>query len=391
MTIAHFPSSPDKFEAMLASISKDFARTASAHDRSGIFPIENIQRLHAEGLIGIVAPRDLGGGGADLATTFRIVQAVARGEPATALVLVMTYLTMRGFGERAHWPEHLRRQIVADVLNNGALVNSLRVEPELGTPARGGLPSTIARRVGNEWRISGRKIFSTGSTALSWMLVWARTDEETPRVGRFLVHRSAPGRHVEETWDHLGLRASASHDVIFDDVPTPLDHALSLRAPGEPERVSSTFSAWNVVLTSAIYDAVAQAARDWFIGWAASRVPANLGAPLSTLPRYQEAVGTVDGLLLSNRALFDNAIAGGLSTTETGLLKHLVTENAIAAVDKLVSLSGNPGLTRANALERHHRDVLCGRVHTPQADIVLGAAGRAAFGALTANAVTAEQ
>ncbi|MFT3965073.1 MAG: acyl-CoA dehydrogenase family protein [Sphingobium sp.] len=126
---------------------------------------------------------------------------------------------------------------------------------------------------------------------------------------------------------------------------------------------------------------MAQSARAWFIDWAANRVPSNLGAPLSSLYRYQEGLGVIDGLLLSNRVLLESAAHGRLRPGEVPMVKHLVTENAIAAVDRIVSLAGNPGLSRAHPLERHHRDVLCGRVHTPQADVILGGSGRASFGA----------
>ena len=57
-------------------------------------------------------------------------------------------------------------------------------------------------------------------------VVWARTDEPETRVGQFLVPAGLPGTRVVETWDHLGLRASGSHDIIFDDVVFPLDHEI---------------------------------------------------------------------------------------------------------------------------------------------------------------------
>jgi alkylation response protein AidB-like acyl-CoA dehydrogenase len=136
---------------------------------------------------------------------------------------------------------------------------------------------------------------------------------------------------------------------------------------------------WAPVLTSAIYDAVAQAGRDWFVDWLIARKPANLGASLSTLPRFQELVGEIDGLLLQNRILLDSAARGQIGAAEAGLVKHLVTENAIRAVEKAVAASGNPGLSRSNPLQRHYRDVLCGRIHTPQGDVVLTTAGRAAI------------
>ncbi len=374
---------PD-LDRLLPAITADFASTAAAHDRAGSFPFENVARLHRDGLLALTAPHVLGGEEADLADALRVVRAVAKGEPATALVLVMQYLFHRSLvGGRSGWTEALKRRVVGDAIRDGALINALRVEPELGTPARGGLPATVARRTPDGWAITGRKIYSTGAPALTWMVVWARTDEPEPRVGGFLVHKDAPGRRIEETWDHLGLRASGSHDVVFEETPLPLENALDPQPPGAPPAYDPAFAAWSAVLTAGLYDAVAQAARDWFIGWAAGRVPANLGAPLSTLPRYQEAVGKIEGLLLSNAALLEKASRPGVGPTEANLVKHLVTENAIAAVDVAVALTGNPGLTRANPLERHHRDVLCGRIHTPQADVALTGAGRAAFATAT--------
>ena len=375
---------PD-LDGILPRLTAQFAASAAAHDRDASFPFENFEALRQAGLLALTAPRDLGGRGADLPTALRVIRAVARGEPATALVLTMQYLFHASLDGRSGWPERLKRRVVADALSSGALINALRVEPDLGTPARGGLPATVARRTGEGWRLSGRKIYSTGSPGLTWMMVWASTDEETPRVGGFLVHRDTPGWRIEETWDHTGLRASGSHDVVFEDALIPEDHALSPQPLGEAPQIDPKFAVWSQVLTSAIYDEVARAGRDWFVQWALDRQPANLGAPLASLARFQELVGGIDALLLQNRVLLDSAAAGAIPVSEAGLVKHLVTENAIAAVEKAIAAAGNPGLSRHNDLQRHYRDVLCGRIHTPQGDVVLAGAGKAAFAAQAAR------
>ena len=372
------PRLPD-LDTVLPRLTQAFAATAGRHDREASFPFANFQALHEAGLLALTAPARLGGLESDLPTALKVVSAVARGEPATALVLVMQYLFHASVEGRSGWPEHLKQRVIGDAIEHGALINALRVEPDLGTPARGGLPATIARRTPEGWRISGRKIYSTGSSALTWFVVWARSDDAEPLVGGWLVRADSPGVIIEETWDHLGLRASASHDVIFEDVLVPLDHALDPQPPGAPPPYSPVFGTWSSVLTAAIYDAVARAARDWLADFLIARKPANLGASLSTLPRFQEALGEIDSLLFANRVLLDSAARGDTAASESGLVKHLVTENAITVVEKALKLTGNPGLTRANPLERHHRDVLCGRVHTPQADVVLTGAGKAAF------------
>jgi alkylation response protein AidB-like acyl-CoA dehydrogenase len=377
------PAAAD-LDQILPELTALFAASADQHDRDSSFPFENFAALHRAGLLTLTTPRELGGQGADLPTALKVVQAVARGEPATALVLTMQYLFHASLGGRAGWPAHLKALVVEDALANGGLINALRVEPDLGTPARGGLPATVARRTADGWRLSGRKIYSTGAPALAWMVVWARTDELEPRVGGWLVHRDTPGWRIEETWDHTGLRASGSHDVVFEDALVPEDRALSPQPATAPQPVDPMLAVWSPVLTSAIYDAVARAARDWFIGWALDRKPANLGAPLASLPRFKEIVGSIDALLLQNRVLLDAAAAGVLRPGEGGLVKHLVTENAIAVVERAIAVSGNPGLSRHNALQRHYRDVLCGRVHTPQGDVILTGAGKSAFAAVAA-------
>lgn len=368
------------FDTVLERISQQLAATAHLYDESGDFPQDNFKRLHEHGLLALTVPKALGGGGASLVQARKVIAAVAKGEPSTALILVMQYLQHSRLQDSRTWPEALRLRVAQDAVRNGALINALRVEPDLGTPARGGLPATVARRTSEGWRISGRKLYSTGSHGLTWFSVWARSTDEDPLVGAWLVHRDTPGISIIEDWDHLGMRATCSHEVLFDNVLVPLDHAVSVSpwsAP-QPELDSEGFL-WMAVLLAAVYDGVAQAARDWFVSWLEQRKPSNLGAALSTLPRFQETVGHIDTLLFANRSLLDAAAEGLTPAHHAAQLKYLVTNNAIRAVELAIEASGNPGLSRHNPLQRHYRDVLCSRVHTPQNDAVLQGVGKAVF------------
>jgi len=121
-----------------------------------------------------------------------------------------------------------------------------------------------------------------------------------------------------------------------------------------------------------------------FAQWAVDRAPGNLGAPLSSLPAFQQTLGRIDALLFSNRVLLDaSARAEHVTLDEAPLVKYTVTNQAIEAVQLAIEASGNPGLSRDNPLERHYRDVLCARIHTPQNDSVLQAAGRAGFASIS--------
>ncbi|PBP79746.1 acyl-CoA dehydrogenase [Pseudomonas syringae] len=376
------PESAEDFSKRLAELTAALAETAEQYDISAQFPHATFQLLHAHGLLGLTVPTELGGGGADLPRAQQVISAVARGEPSTALILVMQYLQHSRLQENRNWPSHLRVQVAEQAVREGALINALRVEPDLGTPARGGLPGTIARRTAQGWRISGSKIYSTGSHGLTWFAVWARSDDDDPLVGSWLVHKDTPGITVIEDWDHLGMRASSSHEVRFDNVLVPLDHAVSVSPWSAPQsELDGSGLLWMSVLLSSVYDGIAQSARDWLVHWLEQRTPSNLGASLSTLPRFQETVGQIDTLLFANRSLLQSAAHGHTPAQHAGQIKYLVTGNAIRAVELAIEASGNPGLSRSNPLQRHYRNVLCGRVHTPQNDAVLTGVGRAAFAA----------
>lgn len=370
----------EAFLARLQGITERLAHTAQRYDDSGEFPHDNFRLLHEHGLLGLTVPRALGGGEADLAQAQQVISAVARGEPSTALILVMQYLQHARLALTPNWPEHLRRQVGLDAVNHGALLNALRVEPDLGSPSRGGLPATMARRTAEGWRINGRKIYSTGSHGLTWFNVWARSDDDDPLVGVWLVRKDSPGVRIVEDWDHLGMRATCSHEVVFDEVLVPLDHAVNVgpASAAQPELDASGLL-WMSVLLSSVYDGIAHSARDWLVQFLETRTPSNLGASLSTLPRFQEAVGHIDTLLFGNRTLIESATHGLTPASHAAQIKYLVTSNAIRAVELAIEATGNPGLSRSNPLQRHYRNVLCGRVHTPQNDVVLQGVGKAAF------------
>ncbi len=369
--------------AGLAAVLPGIAAAAARHDREASFPHDSLAALHGAGLLGLTVPAALGGGGGGLRLAAEAVVQVGAACPATALVLAMQYLKHAALARSPDWPEALRRRLQREAVTEGALVNALRVEPELGSPTRGGLPATVARRTATGWALTGRKRYATGAPGLRWMEVFARTDEEAPRVGSFLVPADAPGITILETWNHLGLRASGSHDVVFETVEIPAEHAIGLAPPGRaaPDAVQML---WNAVLVPAVYTGVAQAARGWIIRFVRERAPGSLGAPLATLPRVQEAIGRIEGLLAAN-ARITEALAATAdaslppSATEAGALKVVLTENAVRAVEEATLLAGNHAHDRALPLERHWRDVQCARMHAPAADAAHLAAGRAAL------------
>jgi alkylation response protein AidB-like acyl-CoA dehydrogenase len=223
---------PDLSDVALDRLTRELAHRAESYDRNPRFPRENFDILAREGLIGLTVERRLGGAGAGFVDALRVLGAVAKGEPSTALILFMTYAFHAAPEKGRRWDRALYERLAREAVAGKGLVGTFRVEPELGTPVRGGLPATVARRSEDGWRLSGEKIYSTGSTGLDWFAVWAKTDETPVRLGLFLVRPDAEGITIEPEWDHLGMRATVSHKVIFAETPVPPALAVDLRAGG---------------------------------------------------------------------------------------------------------------------------------------------------------------
>ncbi|MFN0030233.1 MAG: acyl-CoA dehydrogenase family protein [Acidimicrobiales bacterium] len=401
MAVGFSPRTPGALpdlEGVVAALAADAAR----HDADGSFPHQAFDLLHQRGVLDLLVPAELGGGGAGLEVAARVLMELGRGDPSVALVTALHLLQHAQMAAPGSvWPPEERRRIQRSVVEGPALVNALRVEPELGTPARGGMPATVARRLpdGAGFSLHGRKIYSTGAPGLRWLLVYACTDDERPLVGQLVVDTAAApngaGWRIEPTWNHLGMRATASHDIVFDGVAVPAEAALDFRPADDPAPVDPLLMGWNALLIAATYHGVALAARDWLVGYLHRRVPSGLGRSLATLPRFQEAVGGIEARVrTSTRLLIDTArrVDGSgdphdghpervEALADAAMVKWTVTNAAIASVSEAVALVGNPGLSRNNDLERHLRNVLCSRIHTPQDDTILAGAGRSALAA----------
>src|SRR3979490_140799 len=166
-------------------LAAEFTARASQHDRDASFPFENFKELSEAGLLALTVPAALGGSGAGALDAARIIGIFGKADPSTALVLSMHYIQHLVMARSTRWPGRLSRKLARETVGGGARVNALRVEPDLGSPARGGLPATIARRTETGWRLSGRKIYSTRPPLLKWYAGRAKTDQPETRGGLF--------------------------------------------------------------------------------------------------------------------------------------------------------------------------------------------------------------
>ena len=375
-----------EFMALADRLAEQFAGRGAEHDRQNTFPFENFREMHETGYLSLTVPEEYGGRGANPFELALAQERLARGCGATALAATMHLVYLGRLGESRSWPEELYAGVCRDVVANGALINSAASEPEMGSPSRGALPSTRAERTPNGWRLNGRKRWTSLAPALTYLdvLATAIEEDEPPRRATFLVRAETPGIRIEETWDNLGMRATASHDVVFEEVEVPLD----ARLPGENPARAGEARAWSIFPTAAVYLGIAGAARDAAVAYARERRPNGMAGPIAELQTIQHRVAEIELLLFQSRSvLYETAAAWvgeperrGEMSWQPVAVKYLVSNNAIRVTDLALRIVGAAGLSRTLPFERYLRDARAGLGHPPMDDAALTLIGKAALG-----------
>jgi alkylation response protein AidB-like acyl-CoA dehydrogenase len=365
--------------ARLPRVVDLLAARAQEHDRDAGFPYQGIEAVHEAGLLTLTVSERYGGAGCGLADTVRVLAELGRGDPSVALVSAFTLLTHAQQARAPYWPEAVYADLLADSVRGPALVGVLLGPEESGGSGPDAEPGTTARRDGPDWRLTGRQPSVPGAEALAWMVVSARIHAAGPGgtdaggtaaagTGLFLVQGDTPGVQIEPTWDQLGLRATACHDVLFDGVAVGADAVAGVPSPVlDPS--------WLDLALPAVHLGVARAARDWIA--AVLRPTAPDGQLLAALGRIEVELVTAEELLHSLARRVDEGDPAVSSRTAAGRI--VATRAAVGVVEQVVALSGGAGLSRAHPLERHLRDVLHARGHGPREHDLLAEAGRRAL------------
>ncbi|MEO7019063.1 MAG: acyl-CoA dehydrogenase family protein [Ktedonobacteraceae bacterium] len=377
--------------AMADELAERFLPRANEGEWEGRFPYENYRDLHESGYLRLTVPREFGGWGADIVEVALAQARLAQGCPSTALVTTMhlSFLGRIAAGHASNSPTFER--ICRAVVEQGALINSAVSEPATGSPSRGGRLTTTARRQADgSWLLNGRKTYSTGSVVMQFFLVGCSIEDDAPASanlpplngtrGNLLVPCNMPGVRIEETWNSLGMRLSASHDLILENVHLEAEALTNLLdIPNE------VMSIWGLPL-AALYLGIAQGARNEAVRFAKSRRPNSLNQSIASVPHIQEKVAKMDlALLQSEAVLFGLAEQvlrdpASIPASQYAAAKYLATNHALEVTDLAMRLVGGAALSLNLPLQRYYRDVRAGFNNPPMDDVTLTMLSKQAFG-----------
>jgi alkylation response protein AidB-like acyl-CoA dehydrogenase len=363
-----------------------FAARASRYDVSGDFPVDDFADLRSAGLFGLMVPTRLGGLGAGFAEYAQVAYELARGNGATALVFNMHAsitgalagvpdVMVEALGVPSSFYE-ARDRVLADAAAGRWYAVAMS---ERGVGSRlSQLSSSYVALPDGGWQVKGSKTFCSGAGHSDAYLVAARSAADPSLVSQFLVPADAPGLTVEPTWDALGMRATASHDVHLD-VTVPQD-ALVGAVEGLALLVAQLMPHWMVASYAAVYVGVAQAAVDAAVAHVSSR-------KLTGLPAVRARIGRADAAVAAAKLVVDEAArrvdeAPGDPETNRWVWRAKLIAGTTAAdvAASMLEAAGTSATRRGHPLERLYRDARCGSLQPATSDVCADWLGVAALG-----------
>ncbi|GAA4733679.1 acyl-CoA dehydrogenase family protein [Phytohabitans rumicis] len=358
---------------------------AAQHDRDSTFPVEDFADLRGAGLFGLMVPRRLGGVEAGFAEYAAIAYELARGNGATALVFNM-HASVTGalnaidedVAESLGVPDEAlaaRDRLLAEAAAGSWYGVAMS---ERGAGSRLSQLATTYEQVDGGYHIKGAKTFCSGAGHADAYLVAARSVGDQSVVSQFLVPATLTGLQVEPTWDALGMRATASHDLHLD-VTVPDDTLLG-GVEGLALVVAQLMPHWLIASYAAVYVGVAQAAVDAAVEHVTKRGVAELPSVRSRIGRADAAVAAARLVVAEAARRVDEDPGAAETHRWVWRAKLLAGTTAADVAASMLEAAGTSATRRGHPLERLYRDARCGSLHPATSDVCADWLGVAALG-----------
>ncbi|TMQ14984.1 MAG: acyl-CoA dehydrogenase [Candidatus Rokuibacteriota bacterium] len=347
-------------QQMIQAMAREFAGQhikpiAAEIDRDARFPHETVKRMGELGLLGIAVPEQWGGSGADTVCYVLALEEIARACASHAVVMSVNNSLycepVLKYGTDAQ-----RRRFLTPVASGHALGCFALTEPEAGSDARN--QHTLARRDGDDWVLTGRKLFISTGREASFALVFAQTDQAKAHRGitAFVVEKGTRGFSVSRTEDKLGIRASDTAELVFEECRVPDAHRLGPEGMGFKIALSTLDGGRVGIAAQAV--GIAAGAYERAVAYARERKA--FGVPIGEHQMVQwmlaDMTTAIDGARLLTLRAATLKDAGRPFTREAAMAKLFAAEMAMKVTTDAVQVHGGYGFIKDYEVERYFRD-----------------------------------
>ena len=359
-----------KQHEMVRKLFKDFAENevkpmAQEVDETEQFPLENVQKMGKLGFLGIPVPKEYGGQGADILSYIMCVEELSK-VCATTGVVVSAHTSLCADPILTYGTEEQKQKYLVPLAKGEKIGAFGLTEPGAGTDAQG--VQTKAVLDGDEWVLNGSKCFITNGKYADFYIIIAYTDIVEDRRGRkvkkfsaFIVEKGTPGFTFGTKEKKMGIRGSATYELIFQDCRIPKENILGPRGKGFPIAMHTLDGGRIGIAAQAL--GIAEGALERTIEYTKERKQFGraISAQQNTQFQLANMATKVEAakMLVYKAALKKQEFADGKKVSysvEAAMAKLAAAEVAMDVTTKAVQLFGGYGYIREYDVERMMRD-----------------------------------
>lgn len=347
-------------QALIRQTARDFADSelrpnARAWDEERGFPSAAVKKLGELGFLGMMVPSQWGGAELDSVSYALAIEEISRGCASTGVIMsVNNSLVCHPLQEFAN--EEQKGRLLKPLAEGTWLGAYCLTEPQAGSDA--GATKTIAVRAGDDWVLNGTKIFVTNGHYADAFVVYASTDpaQKTRGITAFVVEKTRPGVKLGTREKTLGIRASATSEIVFEDVRVPDANRLGDVNRGFKIAMMTLNGGRIGIAAQAV--GIAQAALERAIEYAKTRKQfdqpiANFQAIRWKLAEMATKVEAARLLVLTAAHAKDQ---GADYAAEASRAKLFASRAAVEVSDEAIQIHGGYGYVGEYEVERHYRD-----------------------------------
>jgi hypothetical protein len=350
------------------------APVAAEFDLSGEFPLENIRLLGENGLMGIEVPHEYGGAGLDaIGYTLAMIEIAAADCAHSTIMSVNNTLYCNGILK--YGTDEQKRRFVTPIASGEEIGAYALTEPQSGSDASAMRTRAVLSEDGSHYVVNGKKSWITSGPVAKYFMLFALTDPSKGAKGisAFIVDGTQPGFHRGKTEPKLGIRASATCEIEFQDYRLPVENRIGEEGQGfkiamgvlDAGRIGIASQA--VGLARAAYEATLEYVRE----------RKAFGQPIGSFQLTQSKIADMKcrldaATLLTLRAAWAKQQAeknGGRFSTEASVAKLYASEAAMFIAHQAVQIHGGMGYSKEMPLERYFRDAKITEIYEGTSEI----------------------
>jgi len=357
----------------IRDLARDFAQKeivpiASKHDESGEFPAATIKKMGELGLMGIEIPPEYGGAGLDCVSYVLAMEEISKADASHGTIMSVNN-SLFCYGLKKFSSDEQKKKFLIPVASGKKIGAYSLTEPQSGSDA--GNMKTGAVRDGDAYIINGRKSWVTSGPVADYIVLFAATQPELKHRGTaaFIVDTKLPGFALGKTEPKLGIRASATCEITYENYRVPVSHRIG--EEGDGFKIAMTVLDAGRIGIAAQALGIAQAAYEASVAYAKQREA--FGQHIAEFQAIQFMLADMAMRIEASRLLIYNAALkkdrGEKFSKEASMAKLYASETAMWVTTKAIQVHGGIGYSKELPIERYFRDAKITEIYEGTSEI----------------------